>query len=201
MLGRWRWLICRLRLLQRFERLLGILEDETVLGEPGYRENSKNLMLGAEGGEPATFGGEVPAGTDDGRDAGGVEELAAAQVDQDNAISGRSPERLLKFAGDLQVELTVELDHPTVRPQLSLFQLEKRHGRSYCFAYAPATQDPLETFSVETFSEPEGLFTLCGPPRTRESSGASAMLSRVSVQGGSGTGRDRDREACATPRP
>lgn len=97
-------------------------------------------MLGAEGSEPATFGGEVPAGTDDHCNAGRVEELAAAQVDQDDAISTRSLERLLKIASDLQVELTVEPDHPAVGPQLCLFQLEKRHGRSDYFAYGPATQ-------------------------------------------------------------
>jgi hypothetical protein len=70
--------LSRLRLLQRFERLLGILEDETVLGQPGHRENSKNLMFGAEGSERATFVGEVPMGTNGGCNAGRVEELAAA---------------------------------------------------------------------------------------------------------------------------
>ena len=60
-------------------------------------------------------------------DAGGIDELATLEVDQDDTEILGTLKCALKLVGNGKVELALKLDDPTVGLKLSFAYLEERH--------------------------------------------------------------------------
>lgn len=68
-------------------------------------------------------------GTEDDRNRGGVDELAALKVDQDPVVSSRSLEGRVQLVGHGKVDLPRDLDLAAIGPEAFLSKLEmgQRH--------------------------------------------------------------------------